>query len=273
VTAEGGSGAFVPSGHPAGARVNPQLPLPAALLLLTFGVIIAVAWVVTVLTANDLMTLLGNELTGPAPIAHLDYFALTAVMMTAMMLPSAVPMVSVYRRFALADSSPREGNARVALFALSYLLVWAVFAAVVLVVVMGLGLMGGLTGWIVLVPGAILIAAGTYQFTTWKRYCLEGCQSPFGFFLTRWRPGRQGAVRMGLAHSYFCLGCCWLLMLVVFVSGAMSLLWMGSVTGLVLLEKVWGNTTWVTRGIGLGTLSVGVGVSALAIAGAYGLLL
>jgi len=254
-----------------GPAVTPRLARPAVLVLVAFGAVVAVAWIATVLTSNDLMALLGNELAGAAPIATLAYVSLTGVMMTAMMLPSAIPMVLVYRRFALADSAPREGNERVALFTLSYLLVWAVFAAIVLVVVMGLGLMGGLSGWLVLVPGAILVAAGVYQFTTWKRYCLEGYQSPIGFFLSRWRPGRQGAVRMGLAHSYFCLGCCWLLMLVVFVSGAMSLLWMGAVTGLVLAEKVWGNTLWITRGIGLGTLSVGVVVSALAVASAYGL--
>jgi len=251
--------------------ISPRLGRPAVLVLAAFGAVIAAAWIVTILTSNDLMTLLGNEVAGAAPIATLAYFSLTGVMMTAMMLPSALPMVTLYQRFALADSSPREGNVRSVLFTLSYLLVWAVFAAIVLVVVMVLGLMGGLSGWVVLVPGGILVAAGAYQFSSWKRYCLEGCQSPLGFFLTRWRTGRQGAVRLALSHASFCLGCCWLLMLVVFVSGAMSLLWMGAVTGLVLVEKLWGNTLWVTRGIGLGTLSIGVGVSVLAFAALFGL--
>ncbi|MCI4352606.1 MAG: DUF2182 domain-containing protein [Thermoplasmata archaeon] len=247
-----------------------ELARPALLVLAAFGAVIVAAWVVTILTANSLMALLGNELAGAAPISHLAYFSLTAVMMTAMMLPSAIPMVTVYRRFALADSALREGNFRAALFTSSYLLVWATFAALVLVLVMGLGLMGGLPGWLVLVSGATLVAAGVYQFTSWKRYCLDRCRSPIGFLMARWRPGRWGAVRLGLAHSGFCLGCCWLLMFVVFVSGAMGLLWMGVFTGLVLLEKVWGNTRWVTRGIGLGTFSVGVGISALALVGALG---
>jgi predicted metal-binding membrane protein len=251
--------------------IAPKLGRPAVLVLVVFGAVIAAAWAATVLTSNDLMTLLGNEVAGAAPIATLAYFSLTGIMMTAMMLPSAFPMVTVYRGLALADSSPREGNVRTVLFTLSYLLVWAIFAALVLLFVMGLGLMGGLSGWLVLVPGGILIAAGAYQFTSWKRYCLEGCQSPISFFLTRWRTGRKGAVRLALSHSYFCLGCCWLLMLVVFVSGAMSLLWMGAITGLVLVEKVWGNTRWITRGIGLGTASIGLGVSALAIVAVLGL--
>jgi predicted metal-binding membrane protein len=248
-----------------------KLPGPSVLILVIFGAVVAVAWLATILTSNNLMTLLGNEVTGAAPIATLAYFSLVAVMMTAMMLPAAIPMVTVYRKLALAGASAREGNVRTALFTLSYLLVWAAFAAVVLALVMGLGLMGGLSGWLILVPGGILVAAGVYQFTRWKRYCLEGCQSPIGFLLTRWRAGRGGAVRMALSHSYFCLGCCWLLMLVVFVSGAMSLLWMGAVTGLVLVEKVWGNTLWVTRGIGFGTFAVGVVVSVPALVGLYGL--
>jgi len=247
------------------AGKNRRLAVPAALVLVAFGSVIVVTWVVTVLTANDLMTLLGEEVSGAAPIGHLAYFSLAAVMMTAMMLPSAVPMVTVYQRLARTDSTPREGNVRAALFTVTYLTVWALFAALVLILVMELGLMGGLAGWLVLVPGGILVAAGVYQFTTWKRYCLERCQSPVGFLISRWRPGRPGSVRLGFSHAVFCLGCCWLLMLVVFVTGAMSLLWMGVFSGLVLVEKVWGSTVWFTRGMGIGALSVGVWVSALAL--------
>ncbi|HKN07027.1 MAG TPA: DUF2182 domain-containing protein [Thermoplasmata archaeon] len=254
-----------PDGDSGSAGTTRQLAGPAALLLVAFGAVIVVTWVVTILTANDLMVLLGNEVTGTAPIGHLAYFSLAAVMMTAMMLPSAVPMVTVYRRFARADSSVKEGNLRAALFTLSYLAVWAVFAALVLILVMALGLMGGLTSWLVVIPGLILIAAGLYQFTTWKRYCLEKCQTPIGFLMGRWRPGRLGALRLGVSHSIFCLGCCWLLMLVVFVTGAMSLLWMGAFSGLVLVEKIWGSSLWFSRGMGVGAVSVGVLVSALAV--------
>lgn len=251
--------------------VRGRLAGPAVVVLVAFGVVVVAAWVVTILTANNLMALLGAELAGASPIGHLAYFSLTAVMMTAMMLPSAIPMVAVYRGLAIVDSSLREGNLRATLFTSAYLLGWAVFAALVLVLVTGLGLMGGLPGWLVLVPGAILVAAGVYQFTTWKRYCLSRCQSPIGFLMARWRSGRQGALRLGLSHSTFCLGCCWLLMLVVFVAGAMSLLWMGVFTGVVLVEKVWGNTLWITRGIGVGTLSVGIGISAVALLSGFGL--
>jgi predicted metal-binding membrane protein len=265
VAVDSGAGFLASHGDRATPGTKRRVTVPATLVLVAFGVVIVVAWIVTVLTANDLMLLLGQELTGAAPIGHLTYFSLAAVMMTAMMLPSAIPMVTVYRGFARADSSPREGNVRAMLFTVTYLAAWAAFAALVLVLVMELGLMGGLAGWLVLVPGGILVAAGVYQFTTWKRYCLEGCQSPVGFLIGRWRPGRRGSVRLGFSHAAFCLGCCWLLMLVVFVTGAMSLLWMGVFSGLVLVEKVWGSTVWFTRGMGLGAVSVGLWVSVLAL--------
>jgi len=83
--------------------------------------------------------------------------------------------------------------------------------------------------------------------------------------MSRWRPGRLGSLRLGVSHSIFCLGCCWLLMLVVFVTGAMSLLWMGVFSGLVLVEKIWGSTLWFSRGLGIGAVSVGALVSALAV--------
>jgi predicted metal-binding membrane protein len=258
-------GLLSPRGDRSLAGTTRQLAGPAALVLIAFGVVIVVTWVVTILTASDLMVLLGNEVTGTAPIGHLAYFSLAAVMMTAMMLPSAIPMVTVYQRFARANASPQEGNLRAVLFTLSYLAVWAIFAALVLVLVMALGLMGGLTSWLVVIPGLILVAAGLYQFTTWKRYCLEKCQTPIGFLVGRWRSGRVGALRLGVSHSIFCLGCCWLLMLVVFVTGAMSLLWMGVFSGLVLVEKIWGSSLWFSRGLGAGAVSVGVLVSALAV--------
>jgi predicted metal-binding membrane protein len=248
------------SGHPAAPPAAARtLPAPAALLLIAFGIAILAAWAVTILTANNLMTLLGGEIAGAAPIDHLAFFSLAAVMMAAMMLPSTIPMVSVYRSLAIVDTGRLEGNLRATLFSGSYLLVWGGFGAVALVLLMEFGLMGPFTGYFALAPGLVLVAAGVYQFTRWKRYCLEKCQSPLGFFLSRWKGGRKGAMRLGLDHAGFCLGCCWLLMLVVFVTGAMSLLWMGVFSGLVLVEKVWGSVGWFTRGMGLTAMSVGAG--------------
>lgn len=241
------------------------LPRPAVGLLLAFTLVTIGAWLVTILTATDLVDLLNAEVMGAAPIGHLSYFSLVAVMMAAMMLPSAVPMIASYHGLAKLDSSPAEGGVRSTIFTASYLVIWAGFAAVALIPIMYFGLMGGLSGPAVLVPGAILIAAGIYQFTSWKRYCLEGCQTPAGFLLRSWRSGRWSAIRLGASYAAYCLGCCWLLMLVVFVSGAMSLLWMGIFSGLVLFEKMGGSTSWFVRGMGVGAVSTGALVSFAAI--------
>ena len=85
---------------------------------------------------------------------------------------------------------------------------------------------------------ALLIAAGIYQFTPLKEACLKTCQSPLGFLMHHWRPGWRGALMMGLEHGLFCLGCCWVLMGLLFFGGVMSLYWIAGITFFVLLEKV-----------------------------------
>jgi predicted metal-binding membrane protein len=134
------------------------------------------------------------------------------------------------------------------------------------VILMALGVMGMLSGYWILLPGATLLGAGVYQFTRPKQFCLTRCQSTMGFLLTHWRKGRKGAFRMGAEHSAICIGCCWLLMLVVFVSGAMSLLWMGAFTGIILAEKSALGGPLISRVIGVACMVVGGVVLTLAIA-------
>jgi predicted metal-binding membrane protein len=247
---------------PAVGTSRPRLPAPAAALFVVFGAVVVVAWAVTILSSSNFMTLLGGELSGATPVNSLTFVALAAVMMAAMMLPSSVPMLATYRGLASLDAGPTEGALRASVLGAAYVLVWGVFAAGALVIAMALGLMGSLSGPLIVIPGAILVAAGFYQFSSLKRTCLEGCQTPGGFLLARWRGGRRGAARLGLTYAAYCLGCCWLLMLVVFVTGAMGLLWMGVFTGLVLVEKVVGESRWFTRGLGLVATSAGALVTA-----------
>ncbi|HEV2429402.1 MAG TPA: DUF2182 domain-containing protein, partial [Thermoplasmata archaeon] len=154
--------------------------------------------------------------------------------------------------------TPREGVVRASLFAAAYLLLWIAFTASALVVLLALGWMSAFSGIGLLIPGLLLIAAGVYQFSSWKTYCLSTCRTPVGFVLEHWRTGRRGAVRMGFAHGLFCLGCCWVLMLVVFVTGSMSLLWMGGFSALVLAEKLWGRGDGLARVIGGTAISGGI---------------
>jgi predicted metal-binding membrane protein len=226
-------------------------------------IVVGIAWALTLSTSTEFVRLLSVQLGGaPAP-DRLEYFALTGVMMAAMMLPGAIPMLSAYRGLAAVEAGPREASVRTTLFGTLYVVLWASFAAGSLLILMALGLMGMLAGPWRYVPPALLIGAGLYQFTSLKRYCLTGCQTPVGFLLGHWSGGRSGAVRMGGSHAGFCIGCCWLLMIVWFVAASMSLLWMGIFAGLILAEKGWTRGPWLSAGVGIAAMAAGVLVLAL----------
>jgi predicted metal-binding membrane protein len=105
--------------------------------------------------------------------------------------------------------------------------------------------------------GGLLIAAGLYQWSALKRVCLAKCQSPIGFLLSHWRDGPRGAFRMGGAHGLYCLGCCWLLMALLFVAGVMNLIWIAALSGVVLLEKILPLGPWPARLSGLAMIGGG----------------
>ena len=163
-----------------------------------------------------------------------------AVMMGAMMLPSAIPMMVMHRRVA----AKRDPETRYASrwFLIAYLLTWAVFsmAATALqwnfqradVLSHMLKIQGSMVG------GSILLAAGIFQLTPMKAACLHKCRTPIGFLLTDWRSGRKGAFLMGLKHGQYCIGCCWGLMMVLFVGGVMSLTTIAVLSGIVAIEKL-----------------------------------
>ena len=163
-----------------------------------------------------------------------------AVMMGAMMLPSAIPMMSIHRRIA-AKRDPETHNAS-RWFLIAYLLTWSVFS------VAAAGLQWSFQRADILshmlrihgafVGGGILIAAGIFQLTPIKAACLYKCRTPMGFLLTDWHPGRVGAFQMGLKHGQYCIGCCWALMMVLFVGGVMSLTTIAVLSGIVAIEKL-----------------------------------
>src|SRR5213076_1404642 len=104
----------------------------------------------------------------------------------------------------------------------------------------------------------ILIAAGIFQLTPLKHMCLTHCRAPLTFIMTEWREGAAGALWMGLRHGAFCLGCCWILMLLLFVTGVMNLLWVGIITAFVLLEKIAPVAKWISRAAGVALIAWGV---------------
>lgn len=172
-------------------------------------------------------------------IQGLFAFGMWLAMMQAMMLPTALPVMLLYRRCLRTD---RQRRAKLALFGAAYALMWVVFAAVLT----GLQALGELLR--VLEPmslrlppklgAAALLLSGLYQLSPAKATCLAHCQSPLGFLQRHARPGLAGAWWTGLHHGLYCLGCCWALMLVLLVVGAMNLWGMAMLSLLVLAEKI-----------------------------------
>lgn len=174
-----------------------------------------------------------------------------SVMMAAMMLPSAAPMISAYSHTIRSGTPGVHGST--AWFVIGYLATWSSFAVLATSAQWGLhdaalvDAMGASTSrWL---GGALLVGAGSYQFTRVKNACLRQCGSPLGFLLNQWRNGGGGAVLMGLRHGALCVGCCWALMTVLFVLGVMNLWWIALVAAVVLVEKLI-SSPWVPRVLG-----------------------
>jgi predicted metal-binding membrane protein len=197
------------------------------------------------------------------------FVALWTVMMAAMMLPAAGPMILI---FASAQAQ-RSGDAVVPtwVFIAGYLLVWALAGVLVYGAVQtGSDIATQLAPlerarWAPLALGATLVTAGLYQFTPIKRICLTRCRSPFAFVALYWRDGRLGALRMGLQHGAYCLGCCWALFAVLVAAGVMSLAWMLLLTGVVFVEKALPYGPRAASLIGLALVALGLGVGSGAV--------
>jgi predicted metal-binding membrane protein len=169
-------------------------------------------------------------------------FAMWVVMMAGMMLPSAAPTLLLYA--GVIRQSPDGPRARVHVyaFAAGYLSVWTAFSLA------ATALQRLLAHWLLLSPmmeakgrlfsGILLLVAGVYQFTPFKRSCLESCRSPAAFIAQHWQRGVTGGLRLGVVHGLDCLGCCWAFMLLLFVGGVMNLWCIGALTIFVLLEKL-----------------------------------
>jgi predicted metal-binding membrane protein len=172
-------------------------------------------------------------------------FFMWAVMMVAMMLPSASPMVLLYARVirqAESRGQARHASASVMAFASGYLTLWILFSALAVALHFGLERAGALSAMMgsrsVLLSGVLLTAAGLYQLTPLKTACLSHCRGPASFIAAHWRPGVIGAWRMGMAHGAYCVGCCAALMLLLFVGGVMNLVWIAGLTLIVAIEKL-----------------------------------
>lgn len=221
------------------------------IVLSGLALITALSWVYVLSVASGTQTMdmggMGTQMTMPRMQAWdvADFgltFGMWAVMMVAMMTPSAAPMILMFAGLNRRRREQQVSYVPTSVFLAGYLAVWAVFA------VLAAAAQGGLHAVSLLSPvmaitspvlgGVLLLAAGVYQWTPLKHACLRKCRSPLGFVLNEWREGRWGAFVMGLKHGGYCAGCCWSLMALLFVAGVMNPLWVAAIAGFVLLEKV-----------------------------------
>jgi predicted metal-binding membrane protein len=209
--------------------------------------------------------------TAPAVMAWrlADFFfmlVMWSVMMVAMMLPSATPMILLFERVGRRRSSTDRQRVPLAVFVAGYVVVWLGFSVAATLANWALHQAGMLTSMMgqttPMFAGALLVVAGVFQWTPLKETCLKHCRSPLAFLTMHWREGAGGAMRMGLHHGAYCVGCCWLLMALLFVLGVMNLVWIAVLTVAVLLEKVAPQGKWLSRGTGVGLIVWGITLAA-----------
>lgn len=180
------------------------------------------------------------------------------IMMVAMMLPSASPTILLFAKINRQRREAGKTYVAAGTFALGYLLIWGFFSAAATAAQWALvssGLLSiAMASTNQTLSAAILIAAGLWQFTPLKRACLRHCRSPFHFVVSGFRPGELGALRMGVEHGVFCLGCCWFLMALLFYGGVMNLYWIAGLAMYVLIEKIAPVGEWIGRLAGAGLI-------------------
>jgi predicted metal-binding membrane protein len=253
---------MVTSAAPAQARRRSTF---APWAVTTYAVLLALA--VVAWTVSDLR--MSGMDSGPgSPLGTFGFFLVTwIVMMTAMMFPSVAPMVAMY---VCTQRGRRRGTSHVATgatacFVAGYLLVWTTAGIVAYVgVKVGARLGGSTLGWTHggrWIATGILLGAAIYEVTPLKQACLTRCRSPLSFILTSWRSGRTGAVRMGVRHGAWCLGCCWGLMAALFALGVMSIAWMAVIGALIAIEKLlpWRRVGVAATTVVLLALAAGIG--------------
>ena len=252
-------------------------------VLAALVVVIVVAWVWIALGAGTGMSAVA--MTQMAGLPDMDLmmaravwtpayagliFAMWWVMMVAMMLPGAAPMLLLFARVNRTQKVRDRPYVATGFFAAGYVTAWGGFS------LLAAGLQWGLEQLNLLGPmmtatnyqlgGGILLAAGLWQLTPLKGVCLRHCRSPLSFLAQQWRPGRLGAFRMGIKHGAYCLGCCWFLMGLLFFGGIMNLFWIAGLAVSVLLEKTIPLGHWFSRIAGVCFAAWGV----LLLAGAAG---
>lgn len=176
----------------------------------------------------------------PTPAPFIATSTMWAVMMVGMMLPSAMPMILLFTM--VQRRQGKQPLLSIGMFVAGYILVWTAFSIVAAALQLELGNLAlpssSLTLVSVRISALAFLLAAAYELSPLKSRCLSHCVSPMTFIVSHWRPGAVGALRMGLSHGTFCVGCCWALMLLLFAAGVMNLLWVTALAILVLVQKI-----------------------------------
>jgi predicted metal-binding membrane protein len=184
-------------------------------------------------------------------------FAMWSVMMIGMMTPSALPVILLFTQMKRPGSSSHA-----LLFGAAHISIWIAFSALAASLQWMLHQASLLSAAMIftsaIAAGLTLVGAGIYQLTPAKSRCLTRCQSPLGFLMTNWREGPKGAVQLGVRHGLYCLGCCWALMLVLFVVGVMNLAWVAALTAFILLEKFGPAGAGLAKAGGAAMIAMGI---------------
>ena len=206
------------------------------------------------------MVMVDTEVWGATTVLLL--FVMWVVMMVAMMVPSATPMVLAFLSVNQRRIAANRPFVPVGIFLSGYLAVWTAYSAAATFAEWALHRAALLSTTMAATSpalnGGLLIAAGVFQLTPLKRACLKGCRSPLSFLMSEWRDGAAGAFVMGLRHGAYCLGCCWILMALLFVAGVMNLFWVAMIALLVMAEKVLPKGEVLGYVAGIAMVAVGV---------------
>ena len=235
-----------------------RLALVALLIVLA-----AVGWVVT---DERMAGMDAGPGTDPGALGF--FVGVWVVMMAAMMFPSIAPMVTTYSRIQRKRSEQGKANSgpvAVGLFVGGYLLSWTAFGlAAYGLIELGRSLSIDALGWDSAGPyvaGGVILAAAVYQLTPAKDVCLRKCRGPLDFVMGNWKPGYGGALRMGVEHGAWCVGCCWALMAALFALGVMSVGWMAFVAALIAVEKLLPWKALANRGVAVLLAVLGIAVA------------
>lgn len=217
---------------------TPPLPHQRNLILASLLVLAALAWTILVwqsVTTDTEMTGLTMGLAAPL------FIAIWVVMMVAMMFPTAAPMILIFAQVYASKQARGQAFVPTWVFVSAYMVVWTLFGVLAYAAAAGAQTLAHYSSWLTdnagRLGGGVLVLAGLYQLSPLKRSCLSKCRTPLNFILHAWRDGYRGAFRMGFEHGVYCLGCCWMLFVILFPLGVMNVAAMAVITLVVFAEK------------------------------------